>query len=345
MCSTPDSESKGMAVPTIRVLLIAALLFPVLIHCLSPEPRAQPRYPLTNEDVDQWMEELSNWGRWGPDDQLGALNLITPEKRVQAAALVQEGFTVSLSRDATKEKSIDNSSPYEHVMTMTGVEPDSKFAVDTLSVLFHGYAHTHLDALCHMFYRGKMYNGYSQEEVTAEGAGQLDVHKLKDGIFTRGVLFDIPRLKGVPYLEPGTPIFPEDLEAWEKKAGFKVSSGDVVFIRTGRWARRAAEGPWDVTKASSGLHASCAKWLKERDVAILGSEAASDVHPSLVEGITHPIHQLVLIAMGVHIFDSCDLGALSQAAAERERWEFLLTTAPIPVEGGTGSPMNPIAVF
>ena len=345
MCPSSDSESEGNIVPTFRVILLAGILLPFLIHCLSPEPQAQPRYPRTNEDVDRWMKELSNWGRWGPDDQLGALNLITPEKRRQAAALVKDGFTVSLSRDAAKEKSIDNSSPYQHVMTMTGLDEDAQYAVDTLSVSFHGYAHTHLDALCHMFYQGKMYNGYSQEEVTGEGARQLDIHKLKNGIFTRGVLFDIPKLKGVPYLEPGTPIFPEDLEAWEKKAGFRVSSGDVVFIRTGRWARREALGPWDVTKASSGLHASCAKWLKERDVAMLGSEAASDVHPSLVEGITHPIHQLVLIAMGVHIFDSCDLEAVSQAAAERQRWEFLLSTAPIPVEGATGSPMNPIAIF
>ena len=328
-----------------RFALATTVLLLNVIHCFDPAPLAQARYPLTNEDVDQWMAELSNWGRWGADDQLGALNLITAEKRKQAAALVEDGFSVSLSRDADTEQSIYNPSPYDHVMTMTGQEEDSSFAVDTLSVSFHGYAHTHLDALCHMFYQGKMYNGYSKTEVTRKGAGQLDVHKLKSGIFTRGILFDIPRLKGVPYLEPGTPIFPEDLEAWEKKAGVKVSSGDVVFIRTGRWARRTALGTWDVTKKSAGLHASCAKWLKERDVAILGSESASDVHPSLVEGITHPIHQLVLIAMGVHIFDSCDLEALGEAAAERQRWEFLLTAAPIPVVGGTGSPMNPIATF
>jgi kynurenine formamidase len=196
-----------------------------------------------------------------------------------------------------------------------------------------------------MFWNGKMYNGFSQEEVTQKGAAKLAIQNLKRGIFTRGVLVDIPQLKGAKYLEPGTPIYPEDLEAWEKKAGLKLTAGDAVFIRTGRWAQRAEKGPWNVAASSAGLHASCAKWLKARDVALLGSDAASDVLPSGVEGISHPIHQLALIALGVHIFDNCDLEALSEAATTRKRWEFLLTAAPIPLTGGTGSPLNPIATF
>src|SRR5207248_2101916 len=146
-----------------------------------------------------------------------------------------------------------------------------------------------------------------------------------NGIVTRGILMDIPRLKGVRYLEPGTPIYPEDLEAWEKRAGVKVGSGDVIFIRTGRWARRAEKGPWDISKNSAGLYASCMKWLKARDVAMLGSDAASDVMPSRVEGVEQPIHQLMLIALGTPIFDNCDLEALSEATNQRRRWEFLLT--------------------
>ena len=331
---------------------IVSLLFFVVVpwvavpaYSFEKKVPAQSRDRLSREDIDRWMSELSNWGRWGQDDELGALNLITPQKRQQAAALVKEGFSVSLSRDADKDEAIDNPSPFRHVMTLTGMDPDAEYAVDTYSVSYHGYAHTHIDALCHMFWKGKMYNGYSQKEVTEKGARRLDIHKLKEGIFTRGILFDIPRLKGVPYLEPGTPIYPEDLEAWERKAGVKASSGDAVFIRTGRWTRRADLGLWDVVERSAGLHASCARWLKERDVVLLGSDAASDVHPSGVEEITHPIHQLVLMAMGVPIFDSCDLEALGEAAAGRQRWELLLTAAPIPVDGGTGSPMNPIATF
>src|SRR5258708_35764261 len=128
---------------------------------------------------------------------------------------------------------------------------------------------------------------------------------------TRGILMDIARLKGVDYMEPGSAIFPEDLEAWEKRAGLKVSPGDVVFIRTGRWARRAAKGPWPVGRNAAGLHASCARWLHDRGVAMLGSDEASDVVPSQVEGVALPIHQLALVAMGIHIFDNCDLEALS----------------------------------
>src|SRR5262249_13633438 len=150
---------------------------------------------------------------------------------------------------------------------------------------------------------GKMYNGFAQTDVTRQGAGKLAITNLKQGIFTRGILMDIPRLKGLPYLEPGTPIYPEDLEAWEKKANLKLQPGDAVFIRTGRWARRAAKGPWNVSQLSAGLHASSAKWLKQRDVALLGSDVASDLFPSQVPGVTHPIHQLALVAMGVNIFD------------------------------------------
>jgi kynurenine formamidase len=291
------------------------------------------------------MIKLSNWGRWGKEDQLGAINLITPAKRKQAAALVKEGVSVSLAHDVEKERAADNSNPFQHTMTLTGANPASQFSLDAYSVNYHGYAHTHLDALCHVFYQGKMYNGFSQEEVTQKGAARLSIINLKQGILTRGILIDVARLKGVPYLEPETPIYVEDLEAWEKKAGVKVSSGDVIFIRTGRWARRAAVGPWDVSRHSAGLHASCAQWLKERGVAILGSDAASDVVPSRVEGVNLPIHQLVLVALGIHIFDNCDLEAISEAAAKRNRWEFLLTAAPLAVPGGTGSPLNPIATF
>jgi len=296
--------------------------------------------------VDRWMKELSNWGRWGKDDQLGAVNLITAAKRKQAAALVREGVSVSLSRDTEKEKAEDNPRPFTQEMNNTGGNPaGGQFAVDTYSVLYHGYAHTHMDSLCHMFYEGMMYNGFSQEEVGAEGAKKLAINAFKNGILSRGVLLDIPVLKGVPYLEPGTPVYPEDLDAWEKKAGLKVAAGDIVFVRTGRWARRAALGPWNVALRAAGLHASCAPWLRKRDVAMVGSDAGSDVMPSRVEGVRQPIHQLLLVAMGTPIFDNCDLEAISDAAASRKRWAFMLSAAPISVKGGTGSPLNPIATF
>lgn len=326
-------------------LLALASLFAVAAN-LADSTSAQSRAKLTKADIDRMMTELSNWGRWGKDDQLGALNLITAAKRKQAAALVTEGASVSLARNTNTEREPDNSNPYQHTMVLTGADSEGQWSADTFSILFHGYQHTHMDALCHIFYQGKMYNGFSRREVTAKGAQKLAITNLKQGIFTRGILMDVAALKGVPYLELGAAIYPEDLEAWEKKAGIKVGAGDAVFIRTGRWARRAAKGAWDVEKAgSAGLDASCARWLKQRDVALLGSDAASDVLPSGIEGVTHPVHLLTLNAMGVHIFDNCDLEALGEASAKRKRWSFLLTAAPIPITGGTGSPLNPIATF
>ena len=296
--------------------------------------------------VDRWMKELSNWGRWGKDDQMGTVNLITAAKRKQAVGLVREGVSVSLARDTEKEKAEDNQRPFTQEMNNTGLNPaGGQFSVDTYSVLYHGVAHTHMDSLCHMFFEGKMYNGFSQEEVGAEGAKKLAINAFKAGVLTRGILLDFPVLKGVPYLEPGTAMYPADIEAWEKKAGVRVGAGDVVFVRTGRWARRAASGPWNVGLRSAGLHASCAPWLRKRDVAMVGSDAGTDVMPSRVEGVRQPMHQLLLVAMGTPLFDNCDLEALSAAAVARKRWEFMLSAAPISVKGGTGSPLNPIATF
>jgi kynurenine formamidase len=303
------------------------------------------RKAATKADVDKWMKDLSNWNRWGKTDQMGSVNLITPAKRRQAAALVTEGVSISLAHNTDSKKAPDNSSPFRLKMVATAEHPAAgQFVVDDYEVTYHGLAHTHMDALCHMAWNGKLYNGYDITSVKDDGASQLAVTAFKNGIFTRGILVDIPRLKGVPYLEPGTAIYPSDLEAWEKKAGVKIGAGDVVFIRTGRWARRTAKGAWDPASIA-GLYATCAKWLKDRDVAMVGSDAATDVMPSGVAGVLQPMHQMLLIAMGTPIFDNCDLETLGDEAAKRNRWSFLITAAPIAVTNGTGSPLNPIAVF
>jgi kynurenine formamidase len=325
-------------------LAVACLIW-IFATRLAIAPAQQVRRPTTPADVERWMKELSNWGRWGKDDQLGAINLITAGKRRYAAGLVREGLSVSLSRAAEKEKAIDNPSPFGHAFTATGMKPMGPYSIDAFTVSYHGFAHTHLDALCHMFYKGQMYNGFSQQEVTTKGAGRLAVLNLKNGLVTRGVLMDIPRLRGRAYLEAGTPVYPEDLDAWEREAGVRVTSGDAVFIRTGRWALRAAKGPWDIGNQCAGLHASCARWLKNRDAALLGSDTGSEVIPSGIPGVPRPVHQLVLIAMGMPMFDNCDLEALSETAGRPKRWEFLLTAAPLAVPGATGSPVNPIATF
>jgi kynurenine formamidase len=308
-------------------------------------PPAENLKKLTRAEFDAMMTALSNWGRWGKDDQLGALNLITPEKRKQAAALVTEGVSVSLARPVIKEPA-DSSPGFAHRMVeLPTRDMEMGSSADEYSVRYHGFTQTHLDALCHLFYRGKMYNGFSQGEVTGRGARKLGVETFRNGIFTRCVLMDIPRLHGVAYLEAGRAIYPEDLEAWEQKAGIKVSSGDAVLVRTGRWARRGKEGSWDIMKGSAGLHALCLPWLKKRDVAVVGSDLALDVMPSGVDGVPLPVHWGVVVAMGVPILDNCDLEAVSEAASTRQRWSFLLTVGPLAVEGGTGSPVNPLATF
>jgi len=185
--------------------------------------------------------------------------------------------------------------------------------------------------------------------VVKEGHARNSIHNVKNGVFTRGILIDIPRLKGVPYLEPGTPIYVEDLEAWEKRAGVKVAAGDALFVRTGVWARRKAMGPWLRGRAeggqSAGLHPSVLPWLKARDIALLGSDHPQYVSPGTPGAPRGAVHDFALVYLGVHLFDNCDLEALADAAAARKRWEFLLTAAPLPIRGGTGSPLNPIATF
>ena len=300
---------------------------------------------LEKATLDHWMQELSNWGRWGKNDQLGTVNLITPAKRKAAAALVKEGFTVSLSSDAETVKSADNEFPVGHEMIGVGTGPNPMFGMDTYTFRYHGKVLTHFDSLAHMFYQGKMYNGYAQEQVNRDGAQQLAVTAFKQGLVSRGILMDIPRLKGVKYLELSTAIYPADLDAWERKAAIRVSAGDIVFVRTGRWARRAEKGPWNTETAAAGMHASCARWFHQRDVAIVGSDTHGELMPSPVAGVAFPLHQLLLIAMGTPMLDNCDLEPLSEAAEKRGRWEFLLTAAPLAVPKGTGSPLNPIAIF
>lgn len=308
------------------------------------EGAATPTPLKTEKDVQAWMEKHHNWGRWGPEDQLGTVNLITPAKRKEAARLVQDGVSVSLAHPLETQKSADVSDPLAHVMLVTG-ESDAGYSMDSLSIAYHGFAHTHLDALCHVFNQGKTYNGYDQKRVGAKGCGTLAVSALKDGIQTRGVLIDMPAFLGVPYLEPGTAIEAKDLEAWEKKTKVRVSSGDAIILRTGRWARRAAVGSWDVSKQSAGLHASTADWFKKRGVSLIATDVGLDVLPSGVEGAFLPAHLMIINALGISVIDNADPEALSRAAAARRRHDFFLTIAPLNVEGGTGSPVNPIATF
>lgn len=298
--------------------------------------------PLSPSEVLAFHQTLSNWGRWGERDQLGALNLIDPAKRVAAAALVRSGRTVSCARPLPTEPAADNPSPVVHLMTATATE---HYGGDYFAIASHGFATSHIDALCHIFHQGALYNGYPIERVTAHGALDLGVHELRDGIVSRGVLLDVPRARGVDFLEPGTPIVVDDLERAETDAGLRVEPGDVLLIRTGRWACRAARGPWDSRTLLAGLDASCLPWLHARGVAALGSDGVSDVLPSGVDGMWLPVHTVAIVAMGLHLLDNLELDRLATTCAEERRWAFLLTVAPLVLTHGTASPVNPIATF
>jgi kynurenine formamidase len=324
-------------------VLLAGLCVAAVCGSGALQAHSSSSHEVTAEQYARWKTELSNWGRWGPNDEIGALNLITPETRRRAAALVRDGVSVSLAADADTVAAVDNPNPYE--ITRLGI------SADKIAVNYHGIAHTHLDSLAHINERGVFYNGYAPDAdaVEKQGHAKNSIYNVKNGVFTRGILIDIPRLKGVPYLEPGTPIYVEDLEAWEKQTGLRVSAGDALFVRTGVWARRKAVGPWLRGRAeggqSAGLHPSVLPWLKARDVALLGSDHPQYVSPGEGGAPRGAVHDFALVYLGVHLFDNCDLEALAAAAAARQRWEFLLTAAPLPIRGGTGSPLNPIATF
>jgi kynurenine formamidase len=312
----------------------AALMLAVAVSLASPQPQ------LKEADIDKMMTDLSNWGRWGKDDQRGTLNLITPAKRKQAASLVREGISVSLAHDFSTEKAADNTRPLEFTMTL-----NAPVAMEELRIFYHGLTYAHMDAMCHARYKGKAYNGFDAALATEKGCAKGGVEQLKEGVLSRGILIDVPRLKGVPYLEGATPVLAGDIEAWEKKAGVKIGPGDVVLIRTGRWAKRAAVGPFSLQGGSPGVHVSLLPLLKARDVAVLGTDVGLDVTPPGVDGVVIPTHTVAIVGMGLLIIDNADMETLAETAARLGRWEFMFSASPLPVTGATGSPLNAIATF
>jgi kynurenine formamidase len=302
------------------------------------------------DEVAAISQQVSNWGRWGDDDERGALNLITDAKRATAAALVQDGVTVSCALVLPVRPAADNPTPVAHHMTIAGDAIDNlgipvQSTGDYFAIAPHGMATTHLDALCHVLRDGKMYNGYPASVVKSSGAEKNAITVAEEGIVSRGVLLDIPALRGVDYLEPGERISAADLSAAEERQGLAVEAGDILFVRTGRDTRRDELGAWPPFDGMAGLAVDCLPWLRERDVAVLGSDGISDTLPSEIEGWLLPIHEVILPSMGVHLIDNARLGPLAAACAERGRYAFQLTIAPLRLVGGTASPINPIALF
>jgi len=302
--------------------------------------------------VAAMFEAVKNWGRWGDDDERGAVNLITAEKQQQAAATITAGESVSCALELAVQPAVDNPHPALHHMVRAGddcVRPGNglEFTSDFVGVAFHGMATSHIDALCHCLVGGRMYNGFEAAEIKSTGARHGSIMAVADGITSRGVLLDIAAATGRNWLEPGELITIADLEHAEAEAGVQVTPGDILLVATGRDARRAELGPWHPwLEGLAGLHAECVEWLRDRDVAVLGCDGVSDALPGLgIADWEMPIHQCTLVAMGVHLLDNLRLDRLSDACRRHGRWEFQLTVAPLRVEGGTGSPCNPIAVF
>ena len=322
-----------------------------LIAVRSARSQSPPRPTIATEaDFQRAMKELSNWGRWGANDELGAANLITPAKRKQAVALAREGLSISLGHDIVQEKAADAPNILERAL----VSASPTVAMDQLRYTgtYHGVVHSHLDAVdCHIMADGKGYNGVSLDDIKAAGGcPRGSINALKDGVVTRGILFDATRLPGKAtpdgWLEPGTAIHREDLEALEKIEHVKVSPGDVILLYTGRWKRRAARGPWPNADGFAGYHADVAYFLKERGVSFIGADGPNDVSPTgLPQAVGLGLHQLALVAMGVSIFDNLDFERAVEQARRLNRYEFLFMASPLRIEKGTGSPLNPLAVF
>jgi len=311
----------------------------------------------TQDEILSWFDSLSNWGRWGPDDELGTLNLITAEKLLRASQLVREGLVVSLGRRIDYEPAADNLFPARHFMLRSGEGEQTQqvgrvSALDAFLLQPHGLAMTHLDAPSHSIVRSDpargwtTYNGKPARLVTtAEGATVGSIELAGGGIVSRGVLLDIPRLRGVEWLEPDQPVMPDDLDAAVQEQGVQVEAGDVLCVRTGFPRRRLAVGPRPATEGVCALQAACLPWLRSRDVAVMGCDTGNDVMPSQYPDLGLPVHAVGMGAIGLWILDNPDYEELAETCARLGRWDFQVSIAPLKLANGTGSPVNPLAVF
>lgn len=286
--------------------------------------------------------------RWGPADRRGALNHLTAERVLAAAAEIRLGRTVSLAAPIETRETPDDPAPAVHEMTgPPGRQADPgglTFAQDRVGVNVHSNVDGHLDALCHAMYRKTLYNGVPAEAVTTGGAQELSVEVARDGIAGRGVLLDIPRLRGVPWLEPGELVTAAELAAAQEEQGTGISPGDLLFVRTGHRRRRGELSPWDAAQARAGLHPAALEFIAERQVAVLGSDSNSDAAPSAAEGVALPVHVLAINALGIHLLDYLQFEDLAPLCAAAGRWSFFCVVAPLRLPHGTGSLVNPIAL-
>ena len=310
----------------------------------------------SESQVREYLKALSIWGRWGSEDDLGTINLITPAKRLAAARLVRDGVSVTCARPIATDIAADTTFQPVRFMVDSGEGRDTasperqiqrRGASEFIGMVFHGFSITHVDAPSHYFWDGQLYNGRSCNLVTSrEGATVASIETLRDGVVSRGVLLDVARARGGHGVPGGEGVMPEELEAAEHAAGVRVEPGDILLVRTGYYGRQVADGAVSPMQAGSpALHVACCPWLRERGVAMVGSDTHNDVHPPPYPAMGNSFHVVCLVAMGLWLIDNANLEDLARACAERGRWEFLLTIAPLRLKNVTGSPVNPIALF
>jgi kynurenine formamidase len=313
-------------------------------------PHRAPNVSL--EEFEAIFESVKNWGRWGSDDILGTLNLITPEHVTRACALVTAGRHVSMAIPVNTVAGPDNPSPAIHHMTqMHDWDIGSgklRFSMCFLGMESHGDCHTHIDALNHISYDGLLYGGRPASLVTSKGSLVLDMDDYSRGVIGRGVLLDVPRYRGVKWLEPGDAVSRAELEEIERAEGVRLGEGDIFVFRTGHHRRRTELGAWDngyAGEGKAGLHVDTIPWMHERGVAAFLPDGDGETVPSTVDEMLYPIHPLQVTAMGMVVSDSLQLEDIARACEEEGRWEFLVMASPLRIKGGTGSPFNPIAVL
>ncbi|MER7463147.1 cyclase family protein [Streptomyces sp. NPDC097981] len=314
---------------------------------VTPPPPPSGREPeVSRQEFDALFAAVRTWGRWVPADR-GAWNRVTPDHVRRAAALIRSGTAVPLGLPWDTRPGPDNRRPALHYMSDLGdVEaPEPATYKDFIAVDYHGKAVSHLDALSHIAYAGRLYEGRpAREAIDAAGTRFGSVAALGP-LVTRGVLLDLPAALGVDWLEPGHAVHARDLAAAESALGVRIDDGCAVLLRSGRFRRSRELGPWDSDAASAGLHVDAVPMLAERAIALLGGDGDSDLRPSPVEGVHSPVHALAVAAMGVPLLDNLELEALSTACAEAGRYEFMIVVTPLNVPCGTGSPVNPVAIL
>jgi kynurenine formamidase len=304
---------------------------------------------VSRAEFDEIVERIRVWGKPGADGQ-PLFKRITPGVTRAALQNIRSGEAISLGRPWAVEAAVDNRHPAIHYMSAVGdvlahgdVEPTGY--KDFIGVDYHGKTMSHIDAFSHIAYKDQIFGGISaSESLTSTGMANGDV-TLFGSLITRGVLIDMARYAQVPWTEPGTAWSLEQIQEALEQQAVVLQKGDAVLFRSGHDRRRAELGPWDPDASGAGVHVRAMEWLFEQGVAILGADGETDVRPSPVEGVTLPIHVLALTMAGVPLLDNLDLDALGDACQDKGQYDFALVVTPLNIPKGTGSPVNPAAIF